>query len=89
MSEELSHRSNLYDVDKPKVGGLGDYAQNGIQLSGITFYVNRKELKIGDRVAPETVRIRGLEDKLRCKGLWLLRESQLLFFHPDTVRSAA
>jgi uncharacterized OB-fold protein len=33
--------------------------------AGIMFDVNHKELKIGDRVAWETIRIRGPEDKVR------------------------
>jgi hypothetical protein len=88
MLEELGRRSALYDVDKPGEVRFGDYTENGIQLSGIIFEVNRKELKIGDRVAWETIRTRGPEDKVRCNRLWLPRESQLLSFRLDMVRSA-
>ena len=65
MLEELSRRSTLYDVDKPREVGFGGYTENGIELSGIMSDVNRKELRIGDRVAWQTVRIIGPEDKLR------------------------
>jgi len=45
MLEELGRRSTLHDVDKPREVRFGGYAENGIELSGIMFDMNRKELK--------------------------------------------
>ncbi len=65
MLEGLSRRITLYSINKPRAVRFGGYPENCIQISGIMFDVNYKELKIGDRVAWETLRIRGVGDKVR------------------------
>jgi len=65
MLEGLSRRITLYSINKPTKVRFGGYSENGIQTFGIMFDVNYKEPKIGDRVAWETIRIRGLGDKVR------------------------
>lgn len=59
--EGLSRQITLYGVSKPREVRFGGYAENAIQISGMMFAVNYNELKIDDRAAWETIRIRGRE----------------------------
>jgi uncharacterized OB-fold protein len=65
MLKGLSRRITLYTINKPREIRFGGYPENGIQISGIMFDVNDKELRIGDRITWETIRIRGPGDKVR------------------------
>ena len=65
MLKGLGRRITLYSINKPREIRFGGYPENGIQISGIVFDVNGKELRIGDRVAWETIRIGGPGDKVR------------------------
>jgi uncharacterized OB-fold protein len=64
MLKGLSRRITLYSINKLREVRFGGYTENGIQISGIMFDVNYKELRIGDRVAWETIRIRGPGDRV-------------------------
>jgi hypothetical protein len=64
MLKGLSRRITLYRINKPREIRFGGYPENGIQISGIMFDVNDKELEL-NRVAWETIRIRGPGDKVR------------------------
>jgi hypothetical protein len=63
--EGVGRRITLYSINKPSEVRFGGYPENGIRIYGIMFDVNDKELRICDRVAWETIRIRGPGDKVR------------------------
>ena len=46
MLKGLSRRITLYSINKPREVRFGGYTENGIQISGIMFDVNYKELKL-------------------------------------------
>ncbi len=47
------------------VARFGDYPINGIQIAGIVFDVDYRDLKIGDKVEWEIMRIKGPGEKVR------------------------
>jgi len=61
--EGVGRRITLYSINKPSEVRFGGYPENGIQTSRMMFDVNDKELEL-DRVARETIRIRGPRDKV-------------------------
>jgi hypothetical protein len=57
MLKGLSRRTTLYSIKKLREIKFGGYPENSMQIFGIMFDVNYKELRIGDKVSWETIRI--------------------------------
>lgn len=47
------------------VARFGDYPENGVQIAGMMLDENYEELKIGDKVTWEIMRIKGPAEKVR------------------------